>query len=165
MADLPGHSKSLAETGAQTPVAANFDSPGTRAITQLRRLPTVGVFLLDHSSHSFAPKNEQYSGIPHNPVVTDGIQRKYRHMPEISRFFGIVVTMFYHDHLPAHFHVRYEGRRAIIDIDSLEVLAGTLSPKALRLVREWATLHGEELLTNWQRARAQHPLCTIAPLE
>jgi hypothetical protein len=70
-------------------------------------------------------------------------------MPEISRFFGIVVAMFYNDHPPPHFHVRYGNQRAIIDIGSLFVLEGSLSPRALGLVVEWAAQHQHELRANW----------------
>ena len=52
-------------------------------------------------------------------------------MPEISRFFGIVIAMFYNDHAPSHFHVRYGSERALIGIESLILLEGRLSPRAL----------------------------------
>jgi len=64
-------------------------------------------------------------------------------MPEISRFFGIVIQMYYGDHDPPHFHVRYSGQKALIAIETLEVLRGQLPPRALSLVREWAALHTE----------------------
>lgn len=86
-------------------------------------------------------------------------------MPEISRFFGIVITMHYGDHPPPHFHARYAGQRALVGIESPGVLEGTLSPKALALVVEWAALHRAELLENWRLARAQQPLRPIDPLE
>ncbi|HXJ44964.1 MAG TPA: DUF4160 domain-containing protein [Bryobacteraceae bacterium] len=86
-------------------------------------------------------------------------------MPEISRFFGIVVQMYYADHEPPHFHVRYSGQKALIDIASLEVLRGQLSPRAFALVREWAEIHQPELMEDWHLARAEAPLKTIAPLE
>lgn len=86
-------------------------------------------------------------------------------MPEISRFFGIVITMHYTDHPPPHFHARYAGQRALVAIESPGVLEGTLSPKALALVVEWAALHRAELLENWRLARAQQPLRPIDPLE
>lgn len=86
-------------------------------------------------------------------------------MPEISRFFGIVITMHYGDHPPPHFHARYAGQRALVAIESPGVLEGTLSPKALALVVEWAALHRAELLENWRLARAQQPLRPIDPLE
>jgi hypothetical protein len=86
-------------------------------------------------------------------------------MPEISRFFGIVIQMYYGDHDPPHFHVRYSGHKALIAIESLEVLRGELPPRALSLVREWATLHQTELLEDWNLARAEASLNAIAPLE
>jgi hypothetical protein len=86
-------------------------------------------------------------------------------MPEISRFFGIIVAMYYDDHAPPHFHVRYGKHRAIVEIDRVALLAGRLPPRALGLVMEWATLHQEELEENWRRAREQAPLKQIPPLE
>jgi hypothetical protein len=58
-------------------------------------------------------------------------------MPELSRFFGIIITMFYDDHAPRHFHVRYGEHKAIMTIDSLLLLDGHLPPRALGLVVEW----------------------------
>ena len=86
-------------------------------------------------------------------------------MPEISRFFGIIIAMFYNDHAPPHFHARYGEQRAIIGIDSLTVLGGRLSPRVLGLVMEWAALHQEELGEDWRLAERQAPLRSIAPLE
>ena len=59
-------------------------------------------------------------------------------MPEISRFFGMIIAMYYDDHAPPHFHVRYGEQKAIVAIESLAVTQGKLSPKALGLVMEWA---------------------------
>jgi hypothetical protein len=86
-------------------------------------------------------------------------------MPEISRFFGIVIAMYYDDHPPPHFHVRYGGQKAIIAISSLSLLRGQLSPRVFGMVMEWAVLHQDELLENWELAREQAPLKRIAPLE
>lgn len=86
-------------------------------------------------------------------------------MPEISRFFGIVITMYYDEHPPAHFHVRYGSDKAVFAIDPLGLLEGQLSPRALGLVTEWAALHRTELEENWRLARRQEPLNSIAPLE
>ena len=86
-------------------------------------------------------------------------------MPEVSRFFGIVIAMFYNDHPPPHFHARYSGERALIGLDTLSVLEGRLSPRVLGLVVEWAALHRRELLDNWETARREEPLKPIAPLE
>jgi Domain of unknown function (DUF4160) len=86
-------------------------------------------------------------------------------MPEISRFFGIIIAMYYNDHPPPHFHVRYGQQKAIIEIQSLTILEGKLSPRVLGLVIEWAASHQAELLQNWELARQQDPLESIQPLE
>jgi hypothetical protein len=86
-------------------------------------------------------------------------------MPEISRFFGIIIAMFYNDHQPPHFHVRYGGQKAIIAIEALVMLRGKLSPRVFGLVMEWASLHQDELMEDWQLAREQKPLKKIEPLE
>jgi hypothetical protein len=86
-------------------------------------------------------------------------------MPEISRFFGIIIAMFYDDHASPHFHVRYGEQKAIIAIDTLTILRGQLAPRARGLVMEWAALHKEELLEDWALAERQAPLKKIKPLE
>lgn len=86
-------------------------------------------------------------------------------MPEISRFFGIIITMNYNDHVPPHFHARYGGDQAIIAIETLRVLGGRLSPRVMGLVVEWALQHRDELLEDWRLARESAPLKRIAPLE
>lgn len=85
-------------------------------------------------------------------------------MPRISAFYGIVIAMYYRDHGPPHFHAIYGEYEAQIVIDTLEPLGGSLPPRALRLVREWAELHRPELEENWRKAEAHLPLDTIAPL-
>jgi hypothetical protein len=82
-----------------------------------------------------------------------------------SRFFGIIVMMFYNDHPPPHFHVRYGTLKAIIAIESLALLEGRLSPRALGLVMEWAELHRRDLREAWRLAERHAPLQPIAPLE
>jgi hypothetical protein len=86
-------------------------------------------------------------------------------VPEISRFFGIIITMYSNDHPPPHFHARYGSQKALIAIDPPGLLVGQLSPKALALVTEWAVLQRDELLADWQLARQQQPLNKIPPLE
>lgn len=86
-------------------------------------------------------------------------------MPTISRFYGILVQMFYDDEHGPHFHVVYAEYRASIEIGSGKFLAGRLPRRARRLVLEWAKLHHAELLQNWDRARREEPLIQIAPLE
>jgi len=86
-------------------------------------------------------------------------------MPEISRFFGIVIKMFVDDHNPPHFHAFYAEYEALIDINSLAVFAGRLPPRAVGLVMEWATLHRDELLDDWGRAQRHEPVVKIDPLQ
>lgn len=69
-------------------------------------------------------------------------------MPEISRFFGIVVSIFYSDHNPPHFHIEYAGNKASIDIET-GLVKGKMSRRALKLVFEWMDEHKAELLANW----------------
>lgn len=79
-------------------------------------------------------------------------------------FYGIVIAMYYLDHAPAHFHAIYGEHEATVTIGDLEVLSGFLPTRALRLVVEWAELHGDELAANWQKARDHVPLDSIEPL-
>jgi len=85
-------------------------------------------------------------------------------MPEISRFYGIIIKMFFDDHNPPHFHALYGDHEVLIDINTLAVFAGNITPRALGLVIEWTTLHQDELLIDWQRAQSQKPLKKIEPL-
>lgn len=86
-------------------------------------------------------------------------------MPEISRFFGIVIKMFFDDHNPPHFHAEYGDQKATVDINRLAVHDGHLPPRVMGLVIEWAALHQEELLDNWKRGQSLNPLEKIAPLQ
>jgi hypothetical protein len=85
-------------------------------------------------------------------------------MPELSRFFGIVIKMFFDDHNPPHFHALYGNDEALIDIRGLAVFSGKLPPRAIGLVIEWATIHQQELLDDWRRAKGQQPMFRIEPL-
>lgn len=86
-------------------------------------------------------------------------------MPEISRFFGIIITMHYNDHPPPHFHARYGHHKALVAIGDLTVIRGSLPPRVYGLVVEWALRHRGELTEDWQLARAQAPLKKVEPLE
>ena len=86
-------------------------------------------------------------------------------MPEISRFFGIVIAIFYNDHEPAHFHVRYGAKKARITIDDLRMLDGDIGARVRGLVVEWASQHQDELRQDWALARIRQPLLPIDPLE
>ena len=85
-------------------------------------------------------------------------------MPEISRFFGIIIAMFFDDHNPPHFHARYGKDGVAIEIASLRVLEGQIPARALGLVMEWALQHQKELLQDWNLAKNNKPLKKIAPL-
>jgi hypothetical protein len=71
-------------------------------------------------------------------------------MPEICRFLGIIITMYFDEHNPPHFHVRYNEYRASIEINSLNVIAGAIPAKVRGLVEEWAEKHKKELLDMWE---------------
>ena len=86
-------------------------------------------------------------------------------MPEICRFYGIIIAMFYDEHNPPHFHARYGDYKVSIDIRSLSVLEGKFPPRALGLVIEWASLHQEELMKDWYLAEQKRALNKINPLE
>jgi hypothetical protein len=85
-------------------------------------------------------------------------------MPTISRFLGIVITMYFDDHGPPHFHARHPEGSAKIRIDTLEPIDSTLGRRQLRFVLAWAELHQTELMQNWRRARAGETLTEIEPL-
>ena len=85
-------------------------------------------------------------------------------MPEISRFYGIVIYLFYDDHNPPHFHVIYGEYKAVIKINDFGLMEGYLPPKAMGLVNEWATVHKNELIENWEYSKIALPLKKIAPL-
>ncbi|MDH5642483.1 MAG: DUF4160 domain-containing protein [Nitrospira sp.] len=85
-------------------------------------------------------------------------------MPTISAFYGIVIKMFFNDHAPPHFHAEYAEFQATVDIGSLQVLEGQLPRRALELVLDWAELHREELLSDWNLCRNKQVPKPIAPL-
>ena len=86
-------------------------------------------------------------------------------MPEISRFLGIVVKMFWNEHNPPHFHAEYNEFKASIDINSLEISEGSLPTKQAKMVLGWSALHQEALLANWKLAENGETLFKIKPLE
>ncbi len=86
-------------------------------------------------------------------------------MPTISEFFGILIRMYYDDHNPPHFHAYYGEHEALVSIDTLEVMEGTLPKRAKALVLEWAAEHRNELLEDWQLSEKHMPMKQIEPLE
>ncbi|MEP6663285.1 MAG: DUF4160 domain-containing protein [Verrucomicrobiota bacterium] len=85
-------------------------------------------------------------------------------MPEISRFYGIRITMNMDDHLPPHFHAEYAGEDAMVSIYTGAIIRGEISARSARLVKEWAELHRAELEENWERSQSEQQLLRIAPL-
>ncbi|WP_148073394.1 DUF4160 domain-containing protein [Bythopirellula goksoeyrii] len=84
-------------------------------------------------------------------------------MPTISRFYGIVIFMNYNDHLPPHFHARYQDQEITVNLGSGKV-QGTMPRRALNMVLEWREQHQAELLQNWELARQRRPLQQVPPL-
>jgi hypothetical protein len=85
-------------------------------------------------------------------------------MPEISRFFGIVIRIHFDDHEPAHIHAIYGEFEAEIGINGPRLLNGSMPPRGLGMTMEWASLHRDELQAAWELARAGSPVGRIEPL-
>jgi hypothetical protein len=85
-------------------------------------------------------------------------------MPELSRFYGVVIRMYVDDHYPPHFHAYYNENEILVDINNFSIIAGNFPPKAVGLVMEWATLHKDELLQNWELASSRKHTFKIEPL-
>jgi hypothetical protein len=86
-------------------------------------------------------------------------------VPEISRFFGIVVRMFFNEHNPPHVHVEFQDGKAVFDLAGNITHGGLKSRTAVRLVREWIDVHVDELRADWELARAGRELNRIVPLD
>ena len=86
-------------------------------------------------------------------------------MPELARFYGIIIRMYAEDHPPPHFHAQYAEFNAIVDIAGLGVIAGRLPSRALGLVVEWASQHQEELSDAWLKASRSEAPEKIEPLK
>ena len=85
-------------------------------------------------------------------------------MPEICRFLGIIIRMYYRDHAPPHFHAEYGEYEIIVEITT-GIVSGKCPRRALNAVLEWYELHKEELLEDWKLAEQRKPLNLIEPLE
>jgi hypothetical protein len=88
-------------------------------------------------------------------------------MPEISRFFGIIIRMYVEPGVPhhrPHFHAYYQNHAAVYGIDSIEIISGSLPRQQQRLVEAWAELHRGELLEGWERLQSGQLAFKIAPL-
>ncbi len=71
-------------------------------------------------------------------------------MPEISRFYGILIKMYFNDHLPPHFHALYGEHNGLFSIDNLDIIEGDLPNRALKMVKEWAELYQDDLIAMWE---------------
>ena len=85
-------------------------------------------------------------------------------MPEICRFYGIIIQMFYNDHNPPHFHAVYGEFKVVININD-EIVEGFMPKRALKLVFEWMDLHKVELMENWDLAQLGEKIKNIEPLK
>ncbi len=86
-------------------------------------------------------------------------------MPQISRFFGIIIYMFFDDHNPPHFHAHYADYKAVIGINDFALLEGKMPAKTLGLIVEWAVIHQKELQKNWELMEKDLPMKKIDPLQ
>ncbi|HRQ39275.1 MAG TPA: DUF4160 domain-containing protein [Chloroflexota bacterium] len=86
-------------------------------------------------------------------------------MPELSRFYGITIRMYFDDHPPPHFHAIYGQQEAQVGIDPITVLNGQLPRRTLSMVFEWSALHQRELMENWERLQQDQPAQKIEPLD
>ncbi len=85
-------------------------------------------------------------------------------MPEVSRFLGIIITIYYRDHQPPHFHAKYGDQTGLFSIAELRLIDGRLPRRVISLVLEWAFEHRNELMEAWELAVAGRPLRAIPPL-
>ena len=85
-------------------------------------------------------------------------------MPEISRFYGIIIRMFFNEHNPPHFHAEYGEYRVVVNLND-EVVNGFMPKRALKLIFEWLDLHKEELIKNWEKCKNDVSPDKINPLK
>ena len=85
-------------------------------------------------------------------------------MPIISRFFGIIIYMYWRDHAPPHFHAKYGDQEITVEIES-GIVTGNMSKRAKKMIQEWRENHKEELLTDWTLAEKRKTLNRIEPLD
>lgn len=91
--------------------------------------------------------------------------RNLPQMPEVSRFRGIVIAMYYGEHPPPHFHAKYGENRIRVGIQDGQVMSGNFPNHAERHVLSWLELHRDDLTGNWELAVERKPLKKIDPLE
>lgn len=84
-------------------------------------------------------------------------------MPELSRFFGILITMYFKEHMPPHFHAWYSGHKAEFDFDG-NIIAGEMPPKQSKMIAAWAVMYADELALAWEDCRTGNNPQKIRPL-
>ncbi len=123
--------------------------------------------LADRARIAAAHRDDASAPAPLGPFVTppeEPAPGTESTVPEICRFLGIVIRMYFADHETPHFHAFYAGTSGRFDIETLRLLDGDLPARVRGLVVEWASLHREELRDDWERARRHEPLRRIEPL-
>ena len=85
-------------------------------------------------------------------------------MPEICRFLGVVIAMYYNEHYPPHFHAKYGEYRASFSIEELKIIEGNMPKRVISLILEWAFEHRDELMEDWELAKRKEQLKSIEPL-
>ncbi|MFP3090187.1 DUF4160 domain-containing protein [Treponema sp. TIM-1] len=120
--------------------------------------PSTGVSR-ETSQYAIVPKNIRKK-LLENDLAID----YYKIMPELSRFLGIIMAMYFNDHNPPHFHVIYNEYDAEIDIRNLSILEGKLPARILGLAIEWAELHKDELVEDWDLIQTTGKYNKIQPL-
>ena len=93
------------------------------------------------------------------------LERSY--MPTISMFYGIIIRMYFSpgEHNPPHFHAYYQGKKAVVDINSCEIISSDMSPRQNKIIVAWAELRKDELLADWELAMKGESLFSIEPLK
>jgi hypothetical protein len=86
-------------------------------------------------------------------------------MPVVSQFYGISIRMFYNDHSPPHVHAVYRDDELFVGISPINIMKGRAPARVRSMVLEWAALHQQELMDNWQRMRRGDPPAPIPPLD
>jgi hypothetical protein len=111
------------------------------------------------------PENSIWDDVRRQVSVGVSLCRKGEEsMPIISRFFGILIFIFWREHHPPHFHAKYGDNEITVEIET-GIINGSMQSRALALVQEWRELHKEELIREWQLAEQKKALFPIKPLE
>jgi Domain of unknown function (DUF4160) len=110
------------------------------------------------------PPSPLRPGSAGGPAAASGRRGSLAGVPTISRFYGIVIRMYFSDHAPPHFHAVYAGEEAVVSIETGEVIRGEIPERALRLVQEWSSIHKDELTANWERVQRPDLPLPVPPL-